>query len=74
MSMRYKDHLIEPAVYDRPKGVPFTPRVTLIRDVGPETIVRPLEWPDRECATREKAEQLAMQLARAAINHGKGID
>ena len=74
MPVLYKDHMIKPAVYDRAKGVPFIPRVTLTRDVGSSTLDKTLDWPDRACATREEAEQLGVQLARAAIDEGAGID
>ncbi len=73
MSVPYKDYLIKPAIYDRPKGVPFEPRAILIRDVGSHTVTKTVEWPDRKCDTQEEAEQLAVQLAKAAIDLGEAI-
>ena len=73
MSEVYKHHRIEPAVYDRPEGVAFTPRASLFRDIGGETFHKFLEWPDQQTDIREEAEQLAVQLAKTAIDRGQGI-
>ena len=73
MSVDYKDHSITSAVFNQLKGDPYVPRAGLVRHIGAKTRHEFLEWPNQKCKTKKDAEQLAVQLAKTAIDRGEGI-
>ena len=73
MTISYKDHIIEPAVYDPPAGSPFNPRVSVRRNIGDSMFENMLDWP-AECGSREEAERLAIELAKRKIDEGLEFD
>lgn len=56
---------IRPAVYNRPAGVPYTPRVVVYEEDPDGTTGRTLEWPEQKFHTREEAIRYALDAAAA---------
>jgi hypothetical protein len=74
MTIHYRDHLIETAIYEPRDGKTYVPRATLCRYVGPKAKVKDLSWPNRVCRTWIDAATLAISLAKAAIDRGEGVE
>jgi len=68
MSIRYKNHLIDPRVYELRGREGFTAEVyvyDLRQDTDTQFFVQPSIFPSREIA-----EQAAMQAGRDVVDHG----
>ncbi len=73
MSVDYKDHSITSAVFNQLKGDPYVTRAALVRHIGAKTRHEFLESHNQKSKTKKDAEQLAVQLAKTAIDRGEVI-